>query len=144
MELRYARFQAFTQLMRPLSAWARRKRMEQMLRLANVTDGMSVLDLGGTARSWNHPSWRWISSSRESLWKRLPRVVQRRPHSALGNRSPAEYLDGPTPGTTALRFSSNVRTQIPTNLRGSAVHWRSSKHRSAKRFPGKDEPSFRR
>jgi putative transposase len=27
-----------------------------------------------------------------------------RPHSALGNRSPAEYLDGATTGTTALRF----------------------------------------
>ena len=27
-----------------------------------------------------------------------------RPHSALGNRSPAEYLDGATMGTTALRF----------------------------------------
>ena len=27
-----------------------------------------------------------------------------RPHSSLGNRSPAEYLDGATKGTTALRF----------------------------------------
>lgn len=27
-----------------------------------------------------------------------------RPHSALGNKSPAEYLDGATMGTTALRF----------------------------------------
>jgi SAM-dependent methyltransferase len=55
MELRYARFQAFTQLMRPFSVWARRKRMEQMLRLTNITEGMSILDLGGTVHSWSHP-----------------------------------------------------------------------------------------
>ena len=30
-----------------------------------------------------------------------------RPHSALGNRSPAEYLDRATTGTTALRFFQN-------------------------------------
>src|SRR6202040_4077991 len=55
MELRYARFQSFTQLVRPFSVGARRKRMEQMLRLANIREGTSVLDLGGTPRSWNYP-----------------------------------------------------------------------------------------
>lgn len=55
MELRYARFHAFTQLLRPFSAWARRRRMATLLRIARVREGMSVLDLGGAPQIWNYP-----------------------------------------------------------------------------------------
>jgi hypothetical protein len=55
MELKYARFNAFSRLKKPFSDWARRNRIEQMLSITGIKKGMSVLDLGGTASFWSYP-----------------------------------------------------------------------------------------
>ena len=53
MNLKYFRFRAFTSLMRPFSARSRRKRMRDYVALMAVTEGMSVLDLGGQPMIWD-------------------------------------------------------------------------------------------
>jgi len=53
MNLKYLRFRAFTNLMRPFSARSRRKRMRDYVELMGVAEGMSVLDLGGQPMIWD-------------------------------------------------------------------------------------------
>ena len=52
MELKYLRFKAFTNLMRPFSVRSRRKRMENYVKRMGLREGMSVLDLGGQPMIW--------------------------------------------------------------------------------------------
>src|SRR6476660_10455744 len=53
MNLKYLRFRAFTNLMRPFSARSRKKRMRDYVELMGVAEGMSVLDLGGQPMIWD-------------------------------------------------------------------------------------------
>lgn len=55
MKLSYVGFKAFIRLKNPFSDWARQRRMQRMLRLANIHSGMSVLDVGGGPAIWNFP-----------------------------------------------------------------------------------------
>jgi hypothetical protein len=54
MELKYLRVQAFVWLKGFFAPWARRGRMKQMVLVADLQSGMSVLDLGGTPEIWLH------------------------------------------------------------------------------------------
>ena len=52
VQLKYLRINAFMQLKRPFSEWSRRRRTEIMLNELKITEGMSILDLGGTPGFW--------------------------------------------------------------------------------------------
>jgi len=52
LDLRYLRLELFSRLKRPFSARARKNRMRTFTRLMRITEGMSVLDLGGLPMIW--------------------------------------------------------------------------------------------
>ena len=86
MGLRYLRFNAFTRLKRPFSDWARQRRMQQMLRTANIRQGMSILDLGGSPYIWSYP----FIPGLDITILNLPGIVEKAPSSQHRFR----YLEG--------------------------------------------------
>jgi methyltransferase family protein len=54
--LRYLRFRLFKRLISPFSQWARRRRLQTMLTVVGIHEGMTVLDVGGHPATWSNPS----------------------------------------------------------------------------------------
>lgn len=52
--LRYARLRIFHALLRPVSAWARRRRMALFMKVMDPAPGLRILDLGGQPQIWDH------------------------------------------------------------------------------------------
>lgn len=52
--LKYIRFKLFSTLLKPISAYSRRKRAEQFIKKMKLKDNMRVLDVGGQPQIWDH------------------------------------------------------------------------------------------
>ncbi len=54
MELNYLRLKLLDTLKRPFSQWARKRRMGSFIKLLNIREGTSILDLGGQPAFWDN------------------------------------------------------------------------------------------